>query len=218
MDEIIVRVARTLACRERLRLLACLVSEGEKTPTDLAGKMRLTPSALSAHLTKLTTAGLIQRRRSGAWSWCIASSPYGHSTLSGKTAGWIGQLFSYAEKAKKDCGLHEVRNCPSAAEAAKLHDLIFESATAFTDLRRLQILRRLVRAGAASGPGLCRDLKMSPFALRRHCDKLLRRGYLIHLDGPEPIYRLADTFKTPIHAQLWQIVRETLRTEKLRTS
>ena len=218
MDEIIVRLARTLACKARLRLLACLVSDGEKPPTALARKMRMTPSALSAHLAKLTTAGLIQRRRSGAWSYCIASSPYGPSTLSGKTANWIGQLFSSSAKATKDCGLHEVRNSSSAAEDGKLRELIFESATAFTDLRRLQILRRLLRAGTASGPSLCRDLKMSQFALRRHCDKLLRRGYLTHLAEPEPCYRLADTFKTPIHAQLWQIVRENLRTEKLRTS
>ena len=118
MDEIIGRLVRTLACKARFRLLACLVNEGEKAPTHLARKMRITSSALSAHLAKLTTAGLIQRRRSGAWSYCIASSPYGRSTLSGKTACWIRNVFSSADKARKDCELREVRNSSSAAECA----------------------------------------------------------------------------------------------------
>ena len=51
---------------------------------------------------------------------------------------------------------------------------------------------------------------MSPSALGRHASKLRRRGY-VHVcrDGHYLGYRLASKFRSPVHAALFEIVRET---------
>jgi DNA-binding transcriptional ArsR family regulator len=219
MDEIIVRLARTLACLERLRILSCLVAEGESSPHELGRRLRIAPNALSMHLAKLTAVGLIKRRRSGAWSYCVAESPYGPGTLSGMTLNWLKEVLAQPKQAVDNCGLHEVRNSSSLECSKLLHDLVFEAATAFTDLRRLQILRHLAREGECAADVLGDHLQMSAWAVGRHTDKLVRRGYLCsRRAGDAVFYRLAETFKTPLHARLWKIVHTVWEAELLRTS
>jgi DNA-binding MarR family transcriptional regulator len=219
VDELIVRLARTLACDERLRILAALIDAGEKPPSVLADELKLLPSALSAHLTKLATAGLIQRRHSGGWSYCVAKSPYNESTLSGRTLAWLRDLLNHPQAVLERCGLREVRNISAAQAQAHLHRVLFDAATAFTDLRRLQILRWVAVHGEASLETLCGELKMSVWAAGRQTDKLVRRGYLCRSgrDG-ETVFRLAPRFKTPLHAALWKIVQASWAANRLRTS
>ena len=219
MDEIVVRLARTLASQERLRILSYLVAHGEKPPIAVGRELGIAGPALSGHLAKLAAVGLIKRRRSGSWSYCIAESPYAATTLSGQTVAWVRELLAAPERALKNCGLHEVRNRSVADVQTQLHRLIFEAATAFTDLRRLQILRRLERVGEASAETLCNELKMSAWAIGRHTSKLVRRGYLTvrQVDAAE-YYRLAAQNKTPVHARLLAIVRSTWLEKPVRTS
>ena len=216
---IIVRLARTLACSERLRILSYLVMEGESPPSEVSRRLRIAPNALSMHLAKLTAVGLIKRRRSGAWSYCVAESPYGPATLSGMTLNWLKEVLAQPKQTVNNCGLHELRNCSSSECSKQLHGLVFEVATAFTDLRRLQILRHLAQERECRVDVLGEQLQMSVWAVGRHTDKLVRRGYLCSREADDIVfYRLASTLKTPVHARLWEIVRTAWKTGSLRTS
>jgi len=218
MDEIIVRVARALANRRRLQILSHLARLGEKTPSDLTQQLDVPINVLSGHLTKLATAGLIQRRRSGAHCYCAAKSPYSTQVLSGKMALSIRRILRAPADVLSDCGVREVRSLSPQEIDRRLFDVIFEAATAFTDLRRLQILRWLTVHERATADEFRDELKMSEFAVSRHISKLKRRGYVFaDVSGRRHEYRLASKFKTPVHGQMWRIVREVWE-ERLRTS
>jgi DNA-binding transcriptional ArsR family regulator len=210
MDEIVVKVARTLACLTRLAILSRLVRQGETAPTQLVRGLSIRLDTLSVHLRRLADAGLIQRRRSGAWTYCSAESPYSEEAFSGKVTAWVRRLLQDPVAAAKDYGLGQVRN-PSEREAeSALHGAIFEAATAFGHLRRLQILRRLAHGGATTTERIMEELRMSDAAASRHLDKLARRGYVqVTRTGRSVTYALAGSSKTPLHAQLFEIVRAT---------
>ena len=210
MDEIVIRLARCLASFERLRILSRLAVAGEKAPSRLGRELHMSANSLSAHLAKLAAVGLVKRRHSGRWSYCIADSPYGPSTLSGMTLAWLRTALSKPKAALDGCEPEEARRLSAEEAQCRVHELIFEAATAFTDLRRLQILRHLAAAGEAAAETLCKELSMSGWAVRRHTHKLLRRAYLsTRSAGRLPFYRLAAKFKTPIHARLFEIIRAT---------
>lgn len=209
MDEIVVRVARALANHRRLDILSRLARDGEKTPTDLKQELAMPINVVSAHLSRLATAGLIQRRRSGASCYCSAESPYGNQALSGKMTRWLRSVLRQPAEVLRICGLREVRNLSSREIDCRLFDVIFEAATAFTDLRRLQILRWLTVHEEATVERFQKELKMSEFAVGRHISKLRRRGYVLaDGSGRRREYRLASRFKTPVHGKMWRIVRD----------
>jgi DNA-binding transcriptional ArsR family regulator len=241
MDEIIVRVARAIASLPRLRLLSCLARGVEVNPKKLAEKLQMPANAVSTHLRTLLGAGLVQRRRSGAWSYYKADSPYGENTLSGKLTTWLRSALHASTRARKNPGLQEVRDGffrpgpdahADAGDGASddagadpeslLHTIVFEAATAFTDLRRLQILRHLDRQGAVTTQHIVADLSMSAQAASRHITKLRRRGYVRTRDGQADachlVHELNGTFKTPVHAEMFAIVRSVWKTRQSRTS
>ena len=93
-----------------------------------------------------------------------------------------------------------------------MHDIVFEAATAFTDVRRLQILRRLTRGDVVTVDILMAELSMSDAAVSRHTTKLIRRGYVAaDAAGRAFAYRLASQCKTAIHARFFEIVGQTWR-------
>jgi len=150
--------------------------------------------------------------------YCAAESPYGASTLSGRTVAALREWFADPKATMQCCGVHELRNSSSDKLTRRLHEVVFDAATAFTDLRRLQILRYLARRAETTPETFCSTLKMSPWAVIRHTDKLVRRGYLTRAEGEgAERYRLAREFKTPIHTRLWKIVQGTWQ-EQLRSS
>lgn len=53
MDEIIVRVARAIACLARLRMLTLLATEGEMAPTELADALGMRLNLVCDHLRRL---------------------------------------------------------------------------------------------------------------------------------------------------------------------
>jgi len=205
MDEIVVRVARVLASYPRLRILEYLSRRGETRPTTLAEKLQVPLNTLSAHLRALTTAGLIQGRKSGANCYYRFESPYADNALSGSMSRWLLEVLSE-------------RTSPQ--DHPRLHMIIFDAATAFTDLRRLQILRHLELHGPTTPNQLASELSMSEDAVSRHTSKLRRRGLIAsrRLDGRSLTYVLCSDLKTAIHERMWEIVRATWAERSSRTS
>ncbi len=101
----------------------------------------------------------------------------------------------------------------------EVHETVFEAATAFTNVRRIQILRLLTSRESVTVRMLTEELRMSEPAVGRHMDKLMRRGYVEA--GPAGrflTYELAPGFKTPIPARMFEIVRAQWRTTEIRRS
>ena len=193
MDEIIVRVLRAVACQTRLRILSFLVRTDESAPTDVARGLGLPLSLVCAHLRRLSAAALVQRRRSGAWCYCRAQSPYRGEAFSARITSWLRRALT-----------GQAVDCVEA----ELHKTIFEAATAFANVRRLQILRRLAGGDIVEGRTLTKELRMSGPAVTRHMGKLVRRGYVtLSRAGRCLAYRLAAKGKTRIHSELLRIVR-----------
>ncbi len=207
MDEIIVRVLRTIACRTRLRILSLLATGEESTPSQIARALRLDPDLVSAHLTRLDSAGLVCRRRSGVHCYCAARSPYGERALSGQLAEWLYAAFKGAPPSAAGASSLPRAHHGTADGARRAAGEAFDAATAFTHLRRLQILRRLAGGAAVDLLVLSRELRMSPAAVSRHVAKLARRGYATTSpQGRRCACQAVVRAKTALHARLLEIV------------
>lgn len=207
MDEIVVRIARTIACTTRLRILSYLARADEVAPARLADELGVPAAVICIHLRRLSSAGLILRRRSGVWHYCAAGSPYSKEALSGRIAAWLSDVLKKPARTIKTCGAVQLSESHGQDAEAQLHEVIFEAATAFTNVRRLQILRRLASGDAVAVQALSQELSMSESALSRHTTKLMRRGYLsTDQTGRFLAYRLARRFKSRIHADLFKSV------------
>jgi len=220
MDEIVVRVARVLASYPRLRILEHLARHGETQPTNLGEKLRIPLNTVSAHLRALSSAGLIQGRKSGARCHYRLDSPYPDNTLSGSMSRWLLAVLSGAETWKDHRGLPELRDDSSPETRPQLHKTIFEIATAFTAFRRLQILRYLQTHGPAVANQMASELSMSVDAISRHTTKLRRRGLIAsgRRDGRSVTYSLCADLKTSIHERMWEIVKATWAEKSSRSS
>ena len=209
MLEIIVRVMRAVACRPRLRILAIAAREPEISPTELVARLGMPMNVLSTHLRRLSQVGLIERRRSGPRNYCIVRSPYGDETLSGRVTAWLAGLLRDPPTALKALGERGLAGLSQSKAEELISSMILDAATAFTDVRRLQIMRRLCLTGEATTAELTQELSMSDRALGRHVDKLARRGCVLSAPGEGRllVHSPATTAKTPAHASLLAIIR-----------
>ena len=208
MFEITVQVCRTVACHTRLKILDFLASHREVSPTDLARRLDIPLPKLSEHLRRLSASGLIQRRHSGVRCYCVAKSPYGETTLSGKLSRWLFRVF---RDPSSDSSAVSGKGRVNSRSVESTHQLIFNAATAFTHLRRVQILRHLETRGESDSETMTAQLKMSPSALSRHCAKLARRGVLVAQETEDGWKcRLAGKARTPIHQEMFEIIRSSL--------
>jgi DNA-binding transcriptional ArsR family regulator len=212
MDEILAQVARTIACHSRLRILRNLSTTEEAAPSQLSLSLNMPKAVLSSHLARLSSAGLISRRRAGSRIYCSASSPYAEGTLSGRVSPWLRDLLRDPQRAVSHLEGTGPRDVPRVRPEDRLYRAVFDAATAFASVRRIQILRLL---GGGEGAGLDRvshELHMSVAAASRHVDKLVRRGFVAPVPDSWPrVYRIADRPKSAIHGQLFDIVRATCR-------
>ncbi len=207
MDELIVRVMRTVASTTRLRILSHLMRRGEMLPSKVARDLRMARPLLSVHLARLAFAGLLKRRRSGTWCFCCAQSPYGDETLSGQVMAWLRSALGHGDEGTAGAAPRHGRRSLAAAPLPESHRLVFHAATAFTHPRRIQILRRLAAGKALDVPSLTRELGMSETALSRHLEKLIRRGYIRALPPRRGAsYELVRAGKTELHGRLLAIV------------
>lgn len=206
------QVARTLACEARLRILSCLAADQDVSPTALSRRLRMPLPVVCAHLRRLSASGLIQRRRSGAWCYAVARSPYSQQAFSGRVASW---LFSMLKQPHQHVsrGDSSGRSPEQAADAGtRLCAIVFNAATAFTNMRRLQLLHYFAGGGTAEAEELAAKFKMSRAALSRHATKLIRRGYIeTARKGSLLHYSLARSNQTAVHTQLWMLVRAEWR-------
>ena len=160
MDEIVVRIARAIACVARLRILSHLVRDGETAPTAMAKELRMPLNVMSTHLKLLSAVGLVCRRRSGVWHHCKAESPYSETAVSGAVMSWLREVLRAPGRTLKHCRLREVCNDSPAQIERAVHEVVFDAATAFTNVRRIQILRRLAQK---AGLG---EVKVTPHIFR----------------------------------------------------
>lgn len=220
MDEIIVRVARALANVARLRLLTAMARSDEVSPTALSAKLKMPLNVVSGHLRVLSTAGLVQRRKSGTWCHYRVESPYSSQTLSGMVSEWIHGILKGSVARGQNRGPREVRDSGRAGDLTEVYGRLFDAATAFTDLRRLQILRHTSQRGQTTVNCMMNELSMSRDAVSRHTRKLARRGYLSFSRTARGrlVYHMAESYKSPIHARLFGIVMSTWEASKSRTS
>jgi DNA-binding MarR family transcriptional regulator len=217
MDELIVRVLRTVACFTRLRILSRL-SAKDTAPTTLARDLGLSVDLVCSHLARLSSVGLVRRRRSGLHCYCSAGSPYSDSALSGQIAGWVHEALRGAAPGAPAPGRSARRRAKTADTSPDASDLLFDAATAFTNVRRLQIMRRLAKGEPADAPTLARELRMSAAAVGRHLSKLIRRGFVRSSSHKgRMLYQLVPNPRTPLHARLLAIVSAYWSTQRLRT-
>jgi DNA-binding transcriptional ArsR family regulator len=219
MNEIIVRLCRAIASRPRLRILSHLAQHGEAMPTRLQTELGLPLNTLSQHLRALSVVGLIRSRRSGVRCYYEFRSPYNEQTLSGRMSKLLKKLLE-KPAGGAHCELHEVRNDSSPPAMKTRHDAVFDAATAFTDLRRLQILQYLQTHPQATAQELISQLKMSGYAVSRQTAKLRRRGFLVpqRIGSNQLAFRLSAQCKTRIHGRMLEIVRAADKKQSLRTS
>jgi DNA-binding transcriptional ArsR family regulator len=217
VDEIIVQVCRAVACRARLKLIAALAVEKEVAPSRLAATAQMSEPQVCAHLRRLSTSGLICRRHSGTWSFAVAQSPYGESAISGQVSRWLFKLFKSPIKTIANQSV--AANSPSKSSPEELlADTVFNAATGFTNLRRLQILRHIKRNGHGDIESLSVALKMSPSAASRHLSKLENRAMVTaERNGAILHFRLPDTWKSPLHKELWSMIASQWEKEKLQS-
>ena len=199
MDEIVIRLARAIASLPRLRILSCLAQRDEVTPTVLHRELHFPMNVLSNHLRLLTAVGLIRGRRSGARCHYALQSPYGEQTLSGGMSRWLNRLLRTSVSGEAGPGRTQ----------QELHSTVFEAATAFTDLRRLQILRHLDSHVETTAEECVSQLRMSPPAVSRHMAKLVRRGFVVarHKGRGMWAFQAASKPKSAIHGRVHAIVR-----------
>jgi DNA-binding transcriptional ArsR family regulator len=207
MDEMIMQVARTVACLARLRILARVAQQGELAPTRLARDLRMPLHMVSAHLRRLTAAGLIQRRRSGVWSYCVPCLRDSDRMFGGRLAAWLTATLKNPSAILNNCRVGQLCNHENDPQE-RLLALVFEAATAFTNVRRLQILRRLRPGEVMDVVTLSAGLRMSPPAVSRHMGKLIRRGYVVMTKSGRVMgYKLATRGKSPVHTRFFALVR-----------
>ncbi len=213
MLEAVCLVCRTVAGEARLRVLHALAGEEELPGKDVAWRAGLTPPGASKHMARLVTAQLARARRSGAYVY------YGLAPERGKGFGpAVGGLVAcacrdprWATAQWRERGVIHLSSETVARvglRAARALDVVFDAATAFGNVRRLQIVQLLSRRPPCEFGRVRQELRMSLRACERHLDKLARRKYVRRVASR--VWTLADRQRTPFHEALFGAVLSVL--------
>lgn len=152
------KTCRVIASETRLQMLWYLFAEGELTVTRCGQLTGLSPSNTSFQLKMLRECGLVVSRRKKMEVFCRAEA---------------NSAVEFAPEV-----LEALRRCHEQGASFKT---LIRHATAFTHERRIEIVRAL-RGRSLSAQGVRDATGMSPSALCRHLDKLMRRGYVKSVD------------------------------------
>lgn len=191
IESILVRLARAVACRSRLRILTIVVQMKETTPTAIAAQLTMRREGVSNHLKELMAVGLITRRASGAFYYVRAIPAYSLRTPSGRMAACLRESLS------------EI-NRTDAAEWDEAVEQVFALATAFTHARRLYLLSCLAH-GERSTLDLMAHFGMSPPAFSGHCRKIVDRGFVVLKRKGRKITLRRRPPPTPLHRAFWSV-------------
>ena len=213
MLEAVCLTCRTVAGEARLRILHVLTAQDELPGKDIARRAGLTPPGASKHMARLVGARLASARRSSAYVY------YRLATEGGNGFGHVvAQLIARACRDPRWATaqwlerrvLHLSNETVSRVgpRAARVLDIIFDAATAFANVRRLQILRLLSRRSPCELSRIRQELRMSLWACERHVDKLARRGYVRRIAPGH--WALTSPCRTPVHEALLAAVVDVL--------
>ncbi|MBM4034909.1 MAG: ArsR family transcriptional regulator [Planctomycetes bacterium] len=213
MPERIATVCRALASEPNLIILHQLALEPDLASSELARRARLSRPQTSSQLSHLAALGALSRRRSGPFvHYSIADEP-GNP---GSFAPWrlVRETLASPARAcrswRADSILHLSEDTVTLVgePVARAMDVIFDAATAFGNVRRVQLVRLLRQQGPCTGVGICGTLRISPYAFWRHIRKLQRRGY-VRQRSPG-LWQLTRTHKALFHHELFGIVVKAL--------
>ncbi|QHI68936.1 ArsR family transcriptional regulator [Tichowtungia aerotolerans] len=152
------KTCRVIANETRLQLLWLLFSKGELTVTQIVTETGMSQPNASNQLKALRETGLIVCRRNKMKVFYRAEA--------NPAAAVVPDI------------LEALRDCYEKSVALKT---LIRHATAFTHERRIEIFRAL-HGTSLTAPALRDATGMSPSALWRHLEKLVRRGYVKEAD------------------------------------
>lgn len=150
------RTCRVLANTTRLRMLRHLISHPGKAVTEMARALKVPKAVASQYLRALNARGLLNARREGKWVYYSAT---GDKSVPASSLLLDAILQTF--KAEKESV-----------------EMIFRLVTAFTHPRREKIYCALQGGGGQSLEQLRKKTGISRHALRRHLNKLQRRGFV----------------------------------------
>lgn len=213
MLETMAAIFRALACDARLVILHLLSGGRELASHEVAVAGGMLPADASRHLARLAGVGLLRPRRSGRYVY-YRFPPSSSDALVGEVVQIVLHACTDPDWATE--GWEERRLAHVAADvtarlsprAARALDVVFDAATAFGNIRRLQIVRLLLQRGACSHRTIARELSMSMRASARHVDKLRRRGYV--QQDASGLWKLTERRRTVVHGQLLGVVAPRL--------
>jgi DNA-binding transcriptional ArsR family regulator len=181
--EAIAATCRCLACDVRLRIIHSLCHEEELAATTLAQRVGVSVELGAHHLRRLMSCSLIQPRRSGRHVYYTLLptaappdrfAPVGLLRRAFRDLRWTTEGWD----AKELVHLAPPRAPLPGDDLLRAMDVVFDAATAFAQVRRLQLVRFLTQQPKPTLESLTQPLSMSPQACWRHLDKLFRRGYV----------------------------------------
>jgi len=203
MLELITATCRALACDAKLAVLYQLRTGEELAATEIAVRVGVPLDHLGHHLARLAMVGLVSRRRSGrkvlygladgASARFNAVSPLRHALAEPQ---WATKR--WREKSILHLSSPLVTRLSRVTQRAM--DVVFDAATAFGNVRRLQLLRVLFEGGQCDPAAAVSELRMSPLAFARHIEKLESRGYV--RDQRAAGWSLAARPRTAFHGAL----------------
>jgi DNA-binding transcriptional ArsR family regulator len=213
MMENIAATCRALACDVRLVALHHLRFGAELSAGELAARIGLPLDWLSSHLARLVALRLVSRRRSGGRVLLrLAVSPSPEARFDPLPA--VCRALTEPQWATLGWNEEELLHLTSPVvnslrpPSRRVLDVVFDAATAFGNVRRLQILRLLMQESPRTAAAIVGGLGMSSAACRRHVDKLLRRGCL--RQAGTGAWSQSESGKTPFHETLLREVRNEL--------
>jgi len=162
------RTCRTLANRQRLRMIELLLSEPDQPVSKVAESLGMSTGTASQYLRLLNSRGLLRATRVSRW---VVYRLAANDSIPG-TGELLGALESTFKRARDPI------------------ETVFRLATAFTHPRRIEIVRALgdTTLGLVE---LKRRTGISSEALQRHLGKLEERGVIARQPkGTGKAYRL----------------------------
>ena len=213
MLEQMAAACRCVASDAKLRVLYELTRQGELRGSGLAEDAGLTPDGLSHHARRLSALGLIERRRAGAavfWGWAAPA----RGDFATGLVGLVRRAFSDPDWAsvgwdeRRAVHLRPDTVAHVGQRIAPALDVVFDAATAFGNVRRLQLVRLILRSGPCRAERIAGEFRMSHEACERHTDKLRRRGVI---KRSAKGWEMSKTSRTPFHKGLTALVARRLR-------
>ncbi|MBP7829849.1 MAG: winged helix-turn-helix transcriptional regulator [Kiritimatiellae bacterium] len=169
------RTCRALANRRRLILLRYLIQHPYRQVSEVATALQMPLALTSQYLRSLNARGLLKPVRSGL---CVFYQAAPDPLVPPARTILTAMAISYTKTGEKV-------------------DSLFSALTGFTHPRRILLMRALARGAKTTGL-LASRTGISRRAVRRHMDKLLRRGYVTRKGDAYQVCRVRSGLKATL--------------------